>query len=125
MNNTDSNEHADTPKKVNHLKQWLQVLFIPLFVMLAILSLLHGVRALGLLFLLPLGGTLGVYVGFTSSAPIYANGFKAGFALVLCVAILSMIIGILYRKQLWGKCLFSFGFYLWSMSGLVALGASY
>ncbi len=118
-------ENTEVTKKVSHLKQWLQVLFIPLFVMLAILSLFHGGGSLGLLFLLPLGGTLGVYIGLTSSAPVYANGFKIGFFLVLCVAIASMVIGIRYRKKLWGKCLFSFGFYLWGMAGLMALGMSY
>ncbi len=122
---SNDKENTEVTKKVSHLKQWLQVLFIPLFVMLAILSLFHGVGSLGLLFLLPLGAILGVYVGLTSSAPIYANGFKIGFFLVLCVALLSMIIGICYRKKLWGKCLFSFGFYLWGMAGLSALGVSY
>ena len=96
-------------------KHWLAVYLIP--------YTLVGIFTLGVgLFILPLGGTLGVIVGLSSTEPYFTSSFKLALGLALCVAIFLFIVGYKYRNKLWGKIINAVGFYLWCFAGVVGFG---
>ena len=96
-------------------KHWLAVYLTP-YVLIGIFTLGAG------LFLLPLGGIAGVFVGLTSTAPYFTSSFKLALAAALVFAVTLFIIGYKFRNQFWGKALNAAGVYLWCLSGLIGFG---
>lgn len=99
-------------KDTNH---WLAVYLIP-YALIGIFTLGAG------LFFLPLGGTLGIYVGLTSTAQFFTSAFKIALAASLVFAIILFFVGYKHRSNLWGKALNAAGVYVWCLSGLVGFG---
>ena len=97
-----------------NLKQWL-ILLVPYLVM--------GAFSLGgALLLLPLGGTVGLWVGFTSSNEFFTPQFKAGLALACAISLALVCVGWPQRQHFWGKAFCAAGLYLWCMAGVVGFG---
>lgn len=102
--------------KYKQAVQWLIVLLLPYFLL--------GMFSYGAGFLLlPLGGTLGVFTGITSSSPYVTPIFRISL-IALSLALLALFfVGFRLRKKLWGKALFSCAIYLWCIAGLVGFGS--
>lgn len=96
-------------------KHWLAVYLIP-YVLISIFTLGAG------LFLLPLGSTLGVFIGLISTAPYFTSFFKLTLVAALVLAIILFIIGYTFRNKLWGKILNAGGVCSWCLSGLIGFG---
>ena len=95
-------------------KQWL-ILLAP--------YLLLGAFSWGwTLLLLPLGGTLGLWVGFTTSNDYFTPPFKAGLALACAISLALVCVGWPQRQRFWGKALCAAGLYLWCTAGVVGFG---
>ncbi|GGX71431.1 hypothetical protein [Saccharospirillum salsuginis] len=94
---------------------WLLVYLVPY---LTIGALSKGAGFL----LLPLGGTAGVYVGFTSTAPYFTSDFKLSLVLFYLIAILLFWAGLKFRGKFWGKAINALGVYLWCAVGIVGFG---
>ena len=97
------------------IKQWLVIYLIP-YAVVGILTLGTG------LILLPLGGTVGVIIGLSSTEPYFTSSFKMILITVLLLAILLFIVGFKFHEKLWGKILNAVGVYLWCVSGLIGFG---
>ncbi len=98
-----------------NLKQWLIVYLAP-YALIGIFTFGAG------LFLVPLGGTLGVFVGLTSDAPFFTFKFRLTLMAVCIASIIIFIIGYKLRSKIWGKILNAAGSYLWCFAGIVGFG---
>ncbi|WP_157719219.1 hypothetical protein [Halopseudomonas salegens] len=86
-------------------------------------ALLIAVPTTGLgLVMLPIGGFMGVFVGFTSDAPYFTTEFRVLLGVACLLAVTLFLTGIKFRTKFWGKVLNSMGVYLWCVSGLVGFG---
>jgi hypothetical protein len=74
------------------------------------------------LLMLPLGATLGIYVGLSSGEPFFSMGFKTMIAALCAVCALLFIIGMTRRQSLWGKALVVGSVYGWCLVGLMGFG---
>ncbi len=94
---------------------WLLVYLVPYFIL--------GAASMGAgLVLIPLGGTLGIYVGFTSTAPYFTQDFKLSLLSACLLAISLFLVGLRFRHKLWGKIINSSGAFLWCLIGIVGFG---
>lgn len=101
--------------KYKQAVQWLIVLLLP-YVLIGIFSSGSG------FLLLPLGGTLGIFTGITSSSPYITPIFRISL-IVLSLALLALFfVGFRSRKKLWGKALCSCAIYLWCIAGSAGFG---
>ena len=105
-------------------RDWLLVISLSILPIVFLGVVLSG-NMLGFAFLFLLGGTVGIPLGLTSSAPNYAGDFGLYFAIALFTALALASFGLYHQKNIWGKILVIVGIYLWCFSGFMALSLSY
>ena len=100
---------------VSQRLQWVLVIVMPYAVLGAVT---HGAAWL----LLPLGGLLGIFSGFTMSNSFFTPGFKVALALACAASVTLVAIGLRLRRRWWGKLLSAGGVYLWCVAGVIGFG---
>ena len=102
--------------KYKHAVQWLIVLLLP-YVLLGMFSFGTG------FLLLPLGGTVGIFTGITSSSPYVTPIFRISLIALSLALLVLFVVGFRLRKNIWGKVLCSCAIYIWCITGLVGFGS--
>ncbi len=87
--------------------------------------LFFGVITVGAGFwIIPAGVTFGVFTALTGDYPNAIAG-RQGVIILLSISIVIAMIGIYYRKKLWGKIIVSIAFYIWALAGVIGLVGAY
>jgi ABC-type iron transport system FetAB permease component len=96
-------------------------IYLSLILLLAAitLSITHGLSALSLLVLAPIGAVIGPYMALTFP---FSTTFKIAYVTALIASIIAIIAGLKFKHTKVGKLSAILGFAAWFTAGLIGLG---